>query len=132
MSMTSLCQNYLGHLHIGVFWLILTNVYSLICIFSTNKFFFVSFDFRKNIAECAIHVAYRIARHAILATCANHPVVILRRVVIHVIPVVVMYVVAIIDYIYATALTANFMSKNLENFIFVPFYVRTNFKKYLV
>lgn len=86
-----------------------------LCIFWTNFSFFTPFHFRKNIAECAIHVAYRIARHAILATCANHPVVIPLCVVIHVIPVAVMYVVAIIDYICAIALIVNFMSKRIAS-----------------
>lgn len=72
---------------------------------------FTFFYYRENIAECAIPAAYRIARHAIPATCANRLAVIHPCVVILAILVVVTYVVATIDYTYATALIVNFMSK---------------------
>uniref|UniRef100_A0A336M4B9 CSON008589 protein n=1 Tax=Culicoides sonorensis TaxID=179676 RepID=A0A336M4B9_CULSO len=56
------------------------------CTVNKEKLYFID---KKNIAKCAIHAAYRIARHAIPAICANHPVAILHCVVIPAIHAVV-------------------------------------------
>lgn len=68
--------------------------------------------FRKRLAKCADPVAYRIARHAILVTCANHHVVICIPAVIPVCPVVARFVVVIVAFILVTALTANYLFKS--------------------